>query len=201
MGNSKNSPLGDLEECVNLLNHVGVKEIIMPCNTAHFFYKELQNISEAPILNMVDLTLRYIAECTSLPQTVCILATKGTIKTRIYERFNHTDLQIVYPEDSVCDVVQKIIYDVKNTSRADETLLSCQLDVAMERIENQLSDVTFLLACTELSVLDKKYMKSHVVIDAMDILALSSIYMAGYKFKINEMNYNEFPLKKILEKR
>lgn len=201
IGNSKVSPLKDLEKCIDILNHVGVKQVIMPCNTAHYFYDELQNMSSAPILNMVNLTLEYVASCSSLSKTVCILATQGTIKAKIYEKMNHINLEIVYPDDSVCDDVHKIINGVKNTNNADEIILSNQLTRVMDRVRCQNRDVTFVLACTELSVLDKNIMNPYEVVDAMDVLALSSIYMAGYKWRLDGMNYDEEILKKILEKR
>ena len=46
------------------LESTGASFIAMPCNTAHLYFKELQQSISIPILNIVDETLQVIPENT-----------------------------------------------------------------------------------------------------------------------------------------
>lgn len=60
LGNSKESPLEYLKSDVKLLENIGAKYILITCNTAHYFYNELQSITSVPILNMIEDTVIYV---------------------------------------------------------------------------------------------------------------------------------------------
>ena len=64
------------------LESTGASFIAMPCNTAHLYFKELQQSISIPILNIVDETLQVIPENT---KRVALLATEATVQAGIYQ--------------------------------------------------------------------------------------------------------------------
>ena len=77
------SPVPQLVKSAVMLWAMGAQILVMPCNTAHYFYSEVQKSVEIPVLNMIELT------CSALVQKgvkrAGLLATEGTIKSKIYQ--------------------------------------------------------------------------------------------------------------------
>ena len=94
-----------LKETVKQLNGLGVKNIAIPCNTTHFLFNDLQAVSNANIINMVQKTLEYVA-LSGATKKVCVLGTLGTVESKIYEAFNVFGLEVFYPDDKLCDEIQ-----------------------------------------------------------------------------------------------
>ena len=189
LGKSKDDPFPFLADCLQTLNTIGVRAVAVPCNTAHCFYEKMRECSAAPVLNMVELTKQYVAG-SSLPKKLCVLATQGTVQSGVYERFGNEGLSVGYPDEVMCREVQHIIEDVKDTAHADIEQLSRRLAAVMGRTARACEEVTYVLACTELSVLDKRFFSAFSVVDAMDILALVSIEVAGKKMSVGSLPYD-----------
>lgn len=54
------SPLPKMKEDVKKLALAGAEIIAVPCNTAHFFFDELDSFSHVPVLNIVRETAEHI---------------------------------------------------------------------------------------------------------------------------------------------
>ena len=67
-----------------MLEEDGAEAILMPCNTAHGFYDDIQAAVGIPVLHMIRLTGEELKKrgitCAGL------MATTGTIRTGIYQR-------------------------------------------------------------------------------------------------------------------
>lgn len=182
------SPLGGISEALNTLSNL-VKQsgaVGMVCNTAHYFYKDLYSKTNLNFINMPEYTLKYIQN-SNLAKKVCVLCTKGTKKAGIYELYNPGGIEVSYPNDRQCEELQNIIYSIKDTSNADYVALAQKL----VQIMKQIGDYTFILACTELSILDKSYFSDISFVDAMDILAMLLVQKSGYKIRLVNKIYNE----------
>lgn len=176
---SEESPLTILKEGIKELNCLEAKYILMPCNTAHYFYPELKECSNGNIINMVDNALRYIAE-SGLPKKVYILGTLGTVQTKIYDRYNSYSLSLCYPSGELCEEIHRMIYEVK---QGDIPLpeLAQKLAGMMDEIGRQEGAVTFMLGCTELSCLQSFLWESDNVVDPMTLSALAAIILSEAK--------------------
>jgi len=183
---SEISPLGHLLESVNLLNLTIETEgsIGMVCNTAHYFYEILRNKCTRRIINMPSMTLKYIS-ISNLNKNVCILGTLGTIETGVYKKYCPENISLIYPDEEERETVQRIIYQIKNTENADYKKCAIELSTLMRDIGNY----TFVFACTELSILEKKFFIEHELVDAMEILAISLINQAGYNVDFSKVKY------------
>lgn len=80
------SPLPQLIHGIEKLNQAGASHIAIPCNTAHHWYDALSQVSDAPILHIVDAAIAALAQQADKPQRVGIIATQGTLEAGWYQR-------------------------------------------------------------------------------------------------------------------
>ena len=94
------SPLPQLLAAVTGLNQAGVSHIAMPCNTAHFWYDELQAASSAAILHIAEITTQALITEPLRPDTVGLIATRGTLDAGWFQsRFGEAGIRVVTPQD------------------------------------------------------------------------------------------------------
>ncbi len=63
------------------LQAAGCDYIVIPCNTAHYFYDEIQKNVDIPIINIIEETVKYAIKTVPGLKTLGVLATEGTIKS------------------------------------------------------------------------------------------------------------------------
>lgn len=164
-----------------MLESSGAGVISIPCNTSHVLLDKLKVGVGIPIINMVEETVKHIASRFPMQDLkVAVLATDGTIKTRLYQNeLEKVGIIPVIPSADSQKLVMKIIYDgVKNGGEID---FSDFLTVQEEIIGNGCQAA--ILACTELSCFKEIYRLQDFYIDAMGILAENSILACGGKIK------------------
>ena len=82
---SKPNPLPMMVEDAKKLQAAGADYVVMPCNTAHFFYEQIQNNITIPMLNIIEETVKYAKDVKGVKK-LGILATKGTVSAGSYQR-------------------------------------------------------------------------------------------------------------------
>ena len=97
-----------LKRDVRFLTENGAAAIAIPCNTSHYFYDDLQNITDVPIINMIRETVQHMKR--KGHRRVCVLATDGTVMTGIYEReCAAAGIEYVAPPEKEQAIVMRII--------------------------------------------------------------------------------------------
>jgi len=170
LNQSLENPLPFLIDDARKLESLGVDLIIIPCNTAHFFFKEISNSVNIPILNMIQETAIHLAEKNI--KKVALLATSGTISTKLYQHeCEKLEIECVLPSEQSQKLVMSIIYDdVKAGNPVDPKKLSSILE--------ELSIINcnnIILGCTELTAINTKEHIGFYFTDALEILALQAI--------------------------
>lgn len=162
------SPLPYLLNGCKRLENDGCDLIAIPCNTSHYFYDEMQDKCKSRILNMIDLTA---GKCKNLGvKSVYLMATEGTIKTGIYQKYlSKKNIDIITPTDGEIEEMMRVIYSVKAGKKPDTTKL--------EKIARHHDDLT-VLGCTELSAIT---FDNIVYIDAMEVLKDKIMELFGLK--------------------
>lgn len=177
LGKSKNSPYPKLLENVKILEKIGCNYVAIICNTSHVFYKELQSNTHVKIINMVEETLK---ECSNLGhKKVGILATEGTIKSQVYQKFNNFKLDLFFPNSNIQIIINSFIYEyVKKNKKVN---LDDFINVLNYFYDNGCDSV--ILACTELSVIyrDLNLQNDSRIIDSTTVISKLSIKLAGKK--------------------
>lgn len=106
------SPLPHLLEGCKTLENAGCDVIAIPCNTSHYFYDELQNNCKIKILNMIDLVAQRLSQ--ENISNVYLMATAGTVKAGIYEKYlSARNINILPANEFELNLIMKEIYDIK----------------------------------------------------------------------------------------
>ena len=75
------------------------KFIVIPCNTAHYWYDDLKKKISLPIINMPKEVLNYTLKKCKKNSSIGLLATEGTIKTGVYNKFFDKKYNLIYPNE------------------------------------------------------------------------------------------------------
>ena len=162
------------------LELAGAGYLVMPCNTAHFFYNEIIKHIKIPFISMIEETVNYITKEYPQENQIGILATEGTIITKIYDKaFANSSIKLIKPSYEDQKVVSKLIYDIK---KGHGDLNIKRFIEIIKKMKN--NGVTlFILGCTELSVAHEMFNINVSCVDPLEVIAVKSIEYAGKKVK------------------
>ena len=157
-----------------LLQKSKCKFIVIPCNTAHYWYDDLQKRIKIPILSMPKAVyLQTKKECKTNSK-IGILATEGTLKTGVYNKFFDKNFELISPKKSlqVHSVNKAIKYvkmgKIKEAEKSIKPAVNFLVKIKCKKI---------ILGCTELPIAIfafksfKKIKLSKVFLDPNLILA------------------------------
>ena len=125
------------------------KFIVIPCNTAHYWYEDLKKKINLPIVNMPKEVFEHTKKKCKKNSSIGLLATEGTLKTGIYNKFFDKDYNLIFPNNSLQkNSVNKAIKLVKmgKVREASKTIKP-----AIEFLINKKSK-KIILGCTELPI-------------------------------------------------
>ena len=159
--------------------------IVIPCNTAHAFVPRIQPYLSIPIVNMLDATMATLSQTWPGQKQVGLLATSGTISTRVYhEAARAVGIELLVPDDENQAQVMDAIYGPRGV-KAGFTEGECltQLLAAMTSLVARGAEI-LILGCTELPLLmpqNPAYPiagKTVAIVDPTEILAKTCIRLA-----------------------
>jgi aspartate racemase len=84
MRNGDNKPLPFLLEAIQMLKNAGCDHIVIPCNSAHFWYDDLIKMGVS-ITHIVDSVASELRNLNVDNQTIGVMGTQGTIEFGIYQ--------------------------------------------------------------------------------------------------------------------
>ena len=93
--------LKSLVKGCNLLKKSKCKFLVIPCNTAHYWYDDLKKRINLPIINMPKEVYRHTIKQCKKNSTIGLLATEGTLKTGIYNKFFDKNFNLIFPESKI----------------------------------------------------------------------------------------------------
>ncbi|MDC7699435.1 amino acid racemase [Vogesella indigofera] len=132
----------------------GAHAIAIPCNTAHAFVAELQPLLGIPIVHMLEETIGFIRHRYGTAKPIGLLATSGTVQSRVYHRIAETaGLTLIVPDDEHQAKVMAAIYGEQGV-KAGYTSGRCREELLAAA--RQLADAgaaVLILGCTELPLL------------------------------------------------
>ena len=167
--------------CLFLQNNK-CKFIVIPCNTAHYWYDDLQKKIKIPIISMPKEVYFYAKKKCKKNSKIGMLATEATIKIKVYNKFFDKHFELINPtkylqSKSVNKAIKFVkMGEVKKAAKAIKFAINYLVKVKCKKI---------ILGCTELPIAIfafkslKKTKLSKIFIDPNLILAESS--MKKYK--------------------
>ena len=141
--------LNSLAEGCKFLQRNKCKFISIPCNTAHYWFKDLRKIINIPILNMPEIVYLNARKNCKKDSKIGLLATEATIKTGIYSYYFKKKFKLVSPTKNLqIKSVNKSIRLVKmgrtkEAERAIKPAVNYLLKMKCKKI---------ILGCTELPI-------------------------------------------------
>ncbi|EOS7906892.1 amino acid racemase [Enterococcus hirae] len=170
------SPMPYLLDDVEKQNLLKPNFIVLTCNTAHYFFDELQAATEIPILHMPREAANELVRQNTTGK-VAILGTEGSMKAGIYEKeVRQLGFEAVIPDAQLQAKINHLIYhDIKESDYLNKELYYEILAEAVARFDCE----KIILGCTELSLMQEYVGENeYPVIDAQSILADQTIARA-----------------------
>ena len=156
--------------------------IVIPCNTAHYWFDDLQKKTKIPIISMPKEVYDHSIKTCKTNSKIGILATEGTLKTGVYNKFFDKKFKLINPSKSI---------QTKNVNKAIKLVKMGKIKDAEKAIRPAVNSLVkmkcnkIILGCTELPIAIfafksfQKIKKSKMFLDPNLILANSS--MKRYK--------------------
>lgn len=168
-------PVPEMIRSARRLEGAGAKFIIMPCNTAHYFYDRITEQMTVPLLHMPRLTAAVLREAGV--KKAGVLATDGTVRSGVYASALESEgIEPVYPSPEHQAEIMRLIYDGVKGQRLPLS------EIPVDEILSELRDrgaEKFLLACTELPIAFQELGISKDCLDPTRVLAFSAVRFAG----------------------
>ena len=158
------------------------KFIVMPCNTAHYWYKDIQKKIKIPLLSMPKEVYLHTKKTCKKNSTIGILCTEATLKTKVYNDYFDKNFKLISPEKKIQkNSVNKSIKLVKmgKVKEAEMALRAAVKHLIKKKCKK------IILGCTELPIAIfayksfKKAKESKLFIDPN--LLLAEVCMKKYK--------------------
>ena len=96
-----NNVLKSLIDGCMFLQKSKCKFISIPCNTAHYWYKDLRKKIKIPILNMPEIVYLNAKNNLQRNSKIGLLATEATIKTGIYSHYFNRKFSLISPDTAL----------------------------------------------------------------------------------------------------
>jgi aspartate racemase len=159
-----------LAQTARSLERAGAEVIGIPCNTAHAFLTDVRKAVAVPVVDMVDETARRASELFEAGAAVGLLATDGTIRTRLYhEALERHGLAGVGPPTPG---VQNAVMDALDAVKLHGVSEDAHLALAIGIRDLVGHGVTALIAgCTEVSLVLRRHQPALPWLDPLQILA------------------------------
>ncbi|ACZ30905.1 aspartate racemase [Xylanimonas cellulosilytica DSM 15894] len=186
LGTSPEDPGPVLARDAARLEGFGAELLVMPCNTAHYFTQQVLEAITVPFVSIIDVTVEAALARVPGLTAVGLLATAGTVASRVYhDAFAARGVEVLTPDDDGTTgdqaIINAVIYDqVKAGLPADADALRA---VAARLVERGAGVV--VLGCTELSVaaVDHDLLDEAPFLDSMDQLVRATITRAGHRVR------------------
>ena len=174
--------LKSLVEGCKMLEKNGCKFIVMPCNTAHYWYDDLQKKIKIPILSMPKEVYVNIQKTSKKNSRIGILSTEATLNTKIYHKYFQKSFDLLSPskilqKSSVNKSIKFVkMGKIREAEKAIRPAVNYLMKIKCKKI---------ILGCTELPIAIfayksfKKIKESKIFIDPN--LLVAEVSMKKYK--------------------
>jgi len=174
LDNTKPSFLPPLVEDIKQQSLLKPEFMVMICNTAHYYYKELQAATDIPLIHMPHMAISVMKKRYPKAKRIGLIATKGTIADHIYENeIKDAGFEYSLGDQEVQDQVESLIYD--------DIKVKGQVNAAkyygiLKTMHDKFDCDVIVLGCTELSLAQEKASDHpYKVIDGQGIIVDKSI--------------------------
>lgn len=172
------SPSNELIRSAQFLEKSGANVLVMPCNTAHYWYQDIQGAVNIPLINMIENTADY-AYLKEASGKVMLFASAATVQTKLYQNvFLTRKVSLLVPTSAEQESISLAIDQAKAGNLADNSYIG-QLDEIILKYKKAGVN-SFIAGCTEIPLLFKYIRRDFCQIDPTLLLAKRVVKQAGY---------------------
>lgn len=147
MRNGDDKPLPYLLEGIRGLKSIGCELIVIPCNTAHFWYDELIK-ERVPIIHIVDSVADALRDAGIVDGVIGVMGTQATIELGLYQyRLNKSGWECIVPTKEQMDTKVQPAIDLIKSGKVVESQ-AMLIGVIHALIDRGAKAI--VLGCTEL---------------------------------------------------
>ena len=165
-----------LIETAKTLQAAGCDFLILPCNSAHYFYDDLARAVDIPVLNIIEEVVKHIRGTHPDTKKIGVISSGLTNEAGLYDKyFKRGGFTAVKPDKAGQDRVSKAIEAVKlnaQTAQTKEAVLGVIDGLVAQGAEG------VVLGCTELQLLVGDADAEIPLYDSVDILVQAAIRRA-----------------------
>lgn len=178
LGNSNEDPGEAMIKAAKLLESEKCDFLVMPCNTATFFYDKIAKEISVPLINIAEETVKHSLKMGA--KKIGLMATDGTIKASVYDQYIPEGITLFKPDEEHQKRIMDVIYkEVKQNLIPNKENF---IDI-INYFKNNGCDVV-VMGCTELSVaVEQLDINDPMVVDSLTVLAKLTIVKADKLLK------------------
>jgi aspartate racemase len=157
------------------LQDAGADFLVMPCNTAHAFARDIRAAVSIPLVSIIDVTVDACRD----RGAVGVLATDGCLKTGIYQdALRQANIDCVLPDADETAELMRLILAIKAGDRS-EAVATGMRDVANAQIANGACAI--IAGCTEIPLVLTDNLLEVPLVSSTDLLAELTAAIASGK--------------------
>jgi len=161
------------------LQKAGADFLVMPCNTAHAFQRDIEAAVDIPFVSIIDETVAACGKC----ESIGVLATVGCKASGIYQAaFEAAGVSAVLLDDAETTAFMKLVAEIKKGNYGSDTATGMR----------QLADTlvargaqAIVAGCTEIPLVLEGAMIDVPLVSSTDILAEATVAYALGKRDLN----------------
>ena len=145
------SPLPLMQNYLHLLENAGAECIVIPCNTAHYWFSQLKENCHVEMLSIIETTMQEVIN--SKKKNIGLLATNATVYMGLYQKkIEELGLKCLTPNKEDQQKVMESIYLLKS-GEVDKS--ECLMKEIAAHLFEQGAEI-IVLGCTEVPVILKR---------------------------------------------
>ncbi len=158
---NEQSPVDDIVNSINNLGKIGCSYVMLPCNSAHYFYKVVNAKINIPWLNMIEIVSNKMLNLNYTKPL--ILGGFVTTEKKVYSQYLPKS---VYLSDKENRIIESIIEEIKSKNKINKS----SEKILKKMVINHTDSIdSILLACTELPIAIKEnYFEGKKTISSID---------------------------------
>lgn len=170
------SPLPKMIDSAKGLVRMGASCMLIPCDTAHYWYEEIVSAIPIPVLHIIEIAAEYAATNYRQAQ-IMLCATSATVKSGMYQNaFAKHFMALTLPDSSGQALIDTLIHTIKMGRIRDNPALPA----FQEMLDAQYTAgiTVFIGGCTEIPLIFPYLSGEFVTIDPNLLLARRAILLA-----------------------
>ena len=151
---------------VKRLEAAGSNMIVVPCNTVHIFFDEMQAVTGVPIFNILEETKQQVLR--SGYKKVGLFASESTKRLGLYQkRFFGSGVELLEPNEDQQKILNRVIEHVMGGNQKSDDVIALK-DIAREYLRQGAEAV--VMGCTEIPLAINQTHTDIKLFDSIEIL-------------------------------